>query len=253
MSFSSACLVALRHLSMNMSSHHVLVVDDRVNMLQLLAKVLRDDAVVHTAKSGAEAVGILEAQPVGVVVCDLRMPDMTGIDVMRACKRLQPTSAFVLMTAYASVPTAVRAMREGAYDYIIKPFDPDKLRAIVLSALSRVSREHLEDAETPDLRHEVGAEPSGGHESVENLAGAPSATDSAQPALDLNLVSMTWQEAIDLGRKEAGRQYLQAVLEKYGGRVADAAVHAGVERESFYRLLRKYGVQLDRSSEDTDE
>ena len=56
---------------------------------------------------------------------------------------------------------------------------------------------------------------------------------------------MTWQQAMMLGRREAGRQYLQAVLKRHSGRITDAAVHAGVERESFYRLLRRHGVHLD--------
>lgn len=56
---------------------------------------------------------------------------------------------------------------------------------------------------------------------------------------------MKWQEAIDFGRTEAARQYLTAIVKRYGGRIADAAAHAGVERESFYRLLRKYDVQPD--------
>lgn len=51
-----------------------------------------------------------------------------------------------------------------------------------------------------------------------------------------------------LGRRETARQYLRAVLERYSGRITEAAVHAGVERESFYRLLRRYGVQLDGNS-----
>ena len=129
-----------------MSKPHILVVDDRANMLHLLQKVLRQDATVHTAGSGAEAVSLLEGRPVSAVVCDLRMPDMSGIDVLRASKRLQPAAEFVLMTAYATVPTAVEAMREGAYDYVTKPFEPDSLRAIVLRALSRASIRSTEAA-----------------------------------------------------------------------------------------------------------
>jgi two-component system response regulator HydG len=67
------------------------------------------------------------------------------------------------------------------------------------------------------------------------------------------LVDMKWQQAIDLGRRETARQYLQAVIRRHHGRVADAAVHAGVERESFYRLLRKFNVQPDGTSDPDDE
>lgn len=120
-----------------MSKPHVLVVDDSKNMVRLLEKVLRHDVTVHAATSGTEAMGILEKQPVSVVVSDLKMPDVDGIQVLRTCKRLQPEAEFILVTAYASVPTAIEAMREGAYDYVQKPFEPDALRAVVLRALGR--------------------------------------------------------------------------------------------------------------------
>ncbi|HVZ36340.1 MAG TPA: helix-turn-helix domain-containing protein, partial [Polyangiaceae bacterium] len=71
----------------------------------------------------------------------------------------------------------------------------------------------------------------------------PPEVTRSTPELATNLISMTWQAAIDHCRRDGGRKYLQAVLEHHGGRVAEAAAHAGVERESFYRLLRKYGVQ----------
>jgi two-component system response regulator HydG len=73
----------------------------------------------------------------------------------------------------------------------------------------------------------------------------PEVLSRGSPDLGGNLVSMTWQQAMMLGRREAGRQYLQAVLKRHSGRITDAAVHAGVERESFYRLLRRHGVHLD--------
>ncbi|MBK7583275.1 MAG: sigma-54-dependent Fis family transcriptional regulator [Myxococcales bacterium] len=120
-----------------MGEHSVLVVDDRANMLSLAKKVLGKDVRVLTASGGREALEVLKAQPVSVVVCDLRMPDMEGIEVLRECKRLRPNTEFILMTAYASVATAVEALRLGAYDYITKPFDPDQLRGVVLSAVGR--------------------------------------------------------------------------------------------------------------------
>lgn len=115
----------------------VLVVDDRPNMLSLLTKVLSGDTRVITASSGGRAVAILAEEAVSVILCDLRMPDMNGLEVLRECKRLRPHAEFVLMTAYASVDTAVEAMRLGAYDYLTKPFDPSDARAVVLKALAR--------------------------------------------------------------------------------------------------------------------
>lgn len=119
----------------------VLVVDDKRNMLRLMAKVLRDDARVVTAAGGAEAIRILEAEPVDVVLCDIRMPDVDGLQVLQASKRLRPRSQFILMTAHASVTSAVDALRLGAYDYLTKPFEPEAARGVVRRALGRSSTE----------------------------------------------------------------------------------------------------------------
>ncbi|MCB9554405.1 MAG: sigma-54-dependent Fis family transcriptional regulator, partial [Myxococcales bacterium] len=113
----------------------VLVVDDKRNMVRLMSKVLRDDAQVLTAESGGEAVRLLAREPVDVVLSDLMMPDMSGLDVLRACRERRPGAEFILMTAYATVGTAVEALRLGAYDYLTKPFDPEEARAVVLRAL----------------------------------------------------------------------------------------------------------------------
>ncbi len=115
----------------------ILVVDDRPNMLRLVQKILRADAEVVTADHGRAAIELLEREPVAVVLCDLKMRDVDGLEVLAACKRLQPGAVFVLMTAYASVETAIQAMRMGAYDYLAKPFEPADLRAVVLRALGR--------------------------------------------------------------------------------------------------------------------
>ncbi|MBK8012777.1 MAG: sigma-54-dependent Fis family transcriptional regulator [Deltaproteobacteria bacterium] len=122
---------------MNAGRPILLVVDDKRNMTRLMAKVMKHDADVRTADHGAEALRLLASQPVDVVLCDLKMPDMDGLDVLRACRRLRPEAEFVLMTAYATVGTAVEALKLGAYDYLTKPFEPDAARVVLLRALSR--------------------------------------------------------------------------------------------------------------------
>lgn len=115
----------------------VLVVDDRSNMLRLMQKVLRRDARVLTAERGMDAIRLLEAERAAVVLCDLKMPDVDGLEVLKAVKQLRPETEFILMTAHGSVSTAVDAMRMGAYDYLTKPFEPEAARAVVLRALNR--------------------------------------------------------------------------------------------------------------------
>ncbi len=119
----------------------VLIVDDHPNMVRLLQKILRHDARLLTANSGREAVRLLEQHDVSVVLADLKMPGMDGIAVLGESKRLRPNAEFILMTAYATVATAVEALRLGAYDYLTKPFEPEAARAIVLRALGRAAVE----------------------------------------------------------------------------------------------------------------
>lgn len=120
---------------MSRAAATILVVDDKPNMLRLMTKVLRDIAEVHTADSGASALAALEAESIDVVLCDLKMPDLSGLEVLAACKARQPAARFILMTAYATVETAVAALKDGAFDYLTKPFEPDEAKATILRAL----------------------------------------------------------------------------------------------------------------------
>lgn len=117
----------------------VLVVDDKANMLRLMKKVLKGDARVLTAGGGTEAIRILAEEQVDVVLCDLRMPDLDGVEVLKVCKKIRAQTEFVLMTAHATVDTAVDALRLGAYDYLTKPFDPESARVVVLRAIGRAA------------------------------------------------------------------------------------------------------------------
>jgi two-component system, NtrC family, response regulator HydG len=115
----------------------VLVVDDHSNMLRLMTKVLSEDARVVTARGGREAIELLKREPVSVVLADLSMPEVDGLEVFRACKSLRPDAQLVLMTAYASVPSAIEALRLGVFEYLTKPFEPELARSAVLRALGR--------------------------------------------------------------------------------------------------------------------
>lgn len=122
---------------MNDGSATVLVVDDKRNMLSLMAKVLGGLAEIHRAESGGEALRILASHQIDVVLCDLMMPDMDGLDVLRGARKINPGIEFILMTAYGTVGSAVEALRLGAYDYLTKPFEPNAAYAVVERALGR--------------------------------------------------------------------------------------------------------------------
>jgi len=107
----------------------ILVVDDERSMRELLAIVLRREGYeVLLAESGRAAVDTLEREAVDLLISDIKMPDLSGVEVLRAAKRIDQDILGIMITAFASTDTAVEAMRLGACDYLSKPFDVDLLK-----------------------------------------------------------------------------------------------------------------------------
>ena len=107
----------------------ILVVDDERSMRELLAIVLRREGYeVLLAENGRAAIETLEREPVDLLISDIKMPDLSGVDVLRAAKRVDQDILGIMITAFASTETAVEAMRLGACDYLSKPFDVDLLK-----------------------------------------------------------------------------------------------------------------------------
>jgi DNA-binding NtrC family response regulator len=107
----------------------ILIVDDEAKLARMLAQMLEDEAwTVERAAGGRAALERLTEQRYDVVVTDLKMPDVDGLTVLRAAKRNSPDTEVVVMTAFATVETAVQAMREGAAEYLTKPFAMDEFR-----------------------------------------------------------------------------------------------------------------------------
>jgi two-component system response regulator PilR (NtrC family) len=124
----------------------ILVTDDERSMRELLAIVLRREGYdVLVASDGATAIAALERGQVDLLISDIKMPDMTGIDVLRAAKTVDPTLPAIMMTAFASQDTAIEALRLGACDYMIKPFNVDELKVKVREKLEsrRLREENL--------------------------------------------------------------------------------------------------------------
>ncbi|MCY1016917.1 sigma-54-dependent transcriptional regulator [Pyxidicoccus sp. MSG2] len=115
----------------------VLVVDDKENMRKLFARILGDAYAVTEAADGTQALARLAEREFDVVVTDIQMPGADGFAVLREVKRRAPDTQVVLVTAYASIPKAVEAIKEGAYDYLSKPFDPDEVALLVARALEQ--------------------------------------------------------------------------------------------------------------------
>ena len=124
----------------------VMVVDDEPGIRTALrANFLRHGWRVETASSVREAMRALEGKEFDLVVTDIRMPDGTGMEVMRSARQWSPGAAVILLTAYGSVPDAVRAMRDGALDYLTKPISFEQLQATAAQVMHRASRMPVED------------------------------------------------------------------------------------------------------------
>jgi len=134
-----------------MDRARILVVDDKENILKLFERILGDAYEVTSAAYGGRAISLIGAQEFDVIVTDLRMPGADGFEVLRAAKARAPDTEVVMMTAYATVQDAVSAMKQGAYDYLAKPFDPDDASLVVARALERKRLR----AQTQTLRREL--------------------------------------------------------------------------------------------------
>jgi len=115
-----------------MEKTKVLIVDDELIMRESLAGWLeRDGNVVDTAASGEEALKKLKATRFDILLVDIKMEGMSGLDVLREVKEKDPDVDVVMITAYGSISTAIEAMKHGAIDYLLKPFDPNALGVLI--------------------------------------------------------------------------------------------------------------------------
>ena len=122
---------------MSNDAPRILIVDDEINICRNCEKILsKMDCEVSIAQNGQEALSLIEAEPFDVVVTDLKMSRMGGMEVLRRVMEKDPDIRVIVMTGYASVSSAVEVMKIGAFDYLPKPFTPLELRAVVLQSVT---------------------------------------------------------------------------------------------------------------------
>ncbi|WP_028321348.1 sigma-54-dependent transcriptional regulator [Desulfatiglans anilini] len=135
-----------------MGGSKILIVDDELIVRESLAGWLeRDGHQLKTASSGEEALAMIEESRFDIILLDIKMGGMSGLDVLKAVKENDPDIAVIMITAYGSVNTAVEAMKHGATDYLMKPFDPDELGILI----ERIEKQQLQALENQYLRQEV--------------------------------------------------------------------------------------------------
>ncbi|MGN7757952.1 sigma-54-dependent transcriptional regulator [Chryseobacterium sp. 22532] len=118
---------------------NILIIDDEIKLLKLLGMILsQEDFNVKEASTARSAMTMLEQHEFDVVLCDVRLPDAFGIELVRSIKTKYPHLEIILMTAFGNITDAVQAMRNGAYDYLVKGDDNEKIIPLVYKALEKV-------------------------------------------------------------------------------------------------------------------
>ena len=138
----------------------VLVIDDEASVCKSVRKILeKDNLEVDEALSGEKAMEMLSNKSYGVVITDMMMPGIGGMDLIGAVKDKWPEISVIMITGYATIKTAVQAMKSGAFDYIPKPFTPEELSGVASRAMERMKlylKEEKGEIEKPKRRFKKG-------------------------------------------------------------------------------------------------
>ena len=122
---------------------HILVVDDELSMRELLDVMLTKEGYqVSCAETGRKAISLIEKTDFDLLLCDIRLGDITGIDVLKALRNQNQDTVVIMISAYATTEAAVEAMNEGAYDFVPKPFNNEELKHTIKNALKLKTLEH---------------------------------------------------------------------------------------------------------------
>ncbi|MBI5810112.1 MAG: sigma-54-dependent Fis family transcriptional regulator [Deltaproteobacteria bacterium] len=177
---------------------NILLIDDEPLMRMSISDALKEDgySVVETGL-GREGMGLIRDGAFDIVITDLRLPDASGIDILKSCKRDSPETLVMLITAFGSVDTAVEAMKYGAYDYVTKPFPMDELLLMVKRA---VRLKGLEE-ENLLLKERVGGR--------YNFSGIISKSDSMGAVIEkVKMVSQADSTVLITGESGTGKELI---------------------------------------------
>ncbi|MBE0668625.1 MAG: sigma-54-dependent Fis family transcriptional regulator, partial [Bacteroidales bacterium] len=118
----------------------ILIVDDEESVRDSLNNwFIEDGYQVECAENAKQALMLIEARNFDIILADIKMPGMDGLEMHRRIKALNKDAIVIIMTAFASVDTAVQALKDGAFDYVTKPFDPDDLSHLIRNASTQIS------------------------------------------------------------------------------------------------------------------
>jgi len=202
----------------------ILIVDDEESVRDSLYNWFMEDGYhVECAESATTALKFLESESFDIILADIKMPGMDGLEMLRRIKLLKSDSIVIVMTAFATVDTAVQALKDGAFDYVTKPFDPDDLSHLIRNASKQISLTE----ENESLRSRVVT-----LESVEDLIGN---SESMKKVLkDIESVAQSNSSVVITGESGTGKELVARAIHANSTRrfFPLVSVHCGALSES---------------------
>lgn len=116
--------------------YSILIIDDDKSIRYSLRRIFEEDYNILTASNGEEGLSLFSHNPVDLIIMDIKMPERSGMEILKDIKEIDPKSLVILMTAYGTTETAIEAMKYGAFDYILKPFSIQRLKELVEKAIA---------------------------------------------------------------------------------------------------------------------
>lgn len=202
----------------------ILIVDDEESVRDSLYNWFIDDGyIVECAENAKKALSILQAKDFDIILADIKMPGMDGMEMHRRIKTLNKDPIFIIMTAFASVDTAVQALKEGAYDYVTKPFDPDDLSHLIRNASNQIALR----AENENLKNKISS-----LENVEDLIGESEALKKVLK--EVGRVAQSNSSVIITGESGTGKELIARAIHSNSARkyFPLISVHCGALTES---------------------
>ena len=198
----------------------ILIVDDEDSVRDSLFNWFMEDGYrVECAENAKIALSKLESDSFDIILADIKMPGMDGLEMLRRIKSLKADSIVIVMTAFATVDTAVQALKDGAFDYITKPFDPDDLSHLIRNASKQISLVH----ENEKLKERVIT-----LENVEDIIGDSEAMKKVLKAVES--VSQSNSSVIITGESGTGKELIAK------------AIHSNSPRKYNKYQLHFYGI-----------
>lgn len=189
----------------------LLIVDDEESVRESLQSWFAEDGyLASTAENAARALQMIESDNFDIILADIKMPGMDGLEMMKRIRLLKPDSIIIIMTAFATVDTAVRALKEGAFDYVTKPFDPDDLTHLIRNASKQIALTE----ENANLRNKVVT-----LENVEDLVGT--SEPMRRVLKDIESVAQSNSSVVITGESGTGKELVAR------------AIHANSKRKFF--------------------